>query len=478
MIETNFAKTKILATLGPASDSVEMLEKIIYAGVDAIRLNFSHGTYESFEQIFKNIDEVCHKLKLPIAILVDLQGPKIRVGELAEPEIELESGKTIEIVTEEISGTPERISTSYEHLPQDAQVGEKILLDDGLIHLRVTEKKKDRIICEIEEGGILKPRKGMNLPGMALSTPSVTEKDYSDLAFALKHRVDFIALSFVRHPEDVIGLRKWMKQRGYPEKPIIAKIEKPEAVKNFDDILDASDGIMVARGDLGVEMAAQEVPVIQKNIIRSCKACGKLVITATQMLESMIHNPVPTRAEASDVANSVWDGTDAVMLSGETSIGNYPLQTVKMMNKILLRTESQHHLNSNITYKVPTNIVDNLFDSIGRATASIIEQINAKLVVVFTHYGRMARVVSKFRPNNTIVAVSDKFDTLNVLNLHYGIMPIFMEDFHKNEEMAIEKTMRMLRMKGMLEQGDVVMFTAGAPFTDDSRENWMRFMLV
>ena len=324
-----FAKTKILCTLGPATDSAEMISKLVLAGVDGVRLNFSHGNYEFFEKLLNNIHESCTVEKIPLAVLVDLQGPKIRVGELSEPEIELTSGNDIEITIRDVVGTEKLISTSYKELVSDAVVGDPVLIDDGLIRLRIAAMTEDSVICKIENGGTLKPKKGMNLPGMKLSTPSITEKDFRDLEFILKHRIDYIALSFVRKPEDITILKSWLKERN-SEIPVIAKIEKREAVDRFDEILEEADGIMVARGDLGVELPASEVPVIQKEIIRKCNAVGKLVITATQMLDSMIHNPVPTRAEASDVANAVWDGTDVVMLSGETAVGKYPVRTVSI----------------------------------------------------------------------------------------------------------------------------------------------------
>ena len=308
-----FTKTKILCTLGPSTYTSEEIKKLILAGLDGVRLNLSHGDYDFYKKVFDNIHNACVDEKTPLAVLVDLQGPKIRIGELIRPEIEIKTGEKIEITTENIKGDNKRIYASYENLPSDAQIGDKVLINDGLIRLRITEKKANSITCLIENGGTLKPRKGMNLPGMKLSTPSVTEKDFHDLEFVLQHRVDYIALSFVRSASDITTLRDWLKSKNY-NKPIIAKIEKKEALDDFDKILEAADGIMIARGDLGVEVPPQEVPVIQKDIIKKCNSVGKPVITATQMLESMIDNPIPTRAEASDVANAVWDGTDTIML--------------------------------------------------------------------------------------------------------------------------------------------------------------------
>ncbi|MGK9476329.1 pyruvate kinase [Melioribacter sp. OK-6-Me] len=470
-----FAKTKILVTLGPATDSKEQLEALIDAGADGIRLNFSHGDKEYFKRLFNLIHSICVEKSLPIPILVDLQGPKIRIGELTKPEIEIKTGNKIEITTEEIPGTEEIISTSYKDLIKDAKKDEVILIDDGLIKLKVAEKKNNKLVCTILEGGTLKPRKGMNLPGMKLSTPSVTDKDYENLEFALQYRVDFIALSFVRQAEDIRGLRAWLNERGY-NIPLIAKIEKQEAVDNFEEILKESDGIMVARGDLGVELGPHLVPIIQKKIIRRCNETGKLVITATQMLESMIHNPVPTRAEASDIANAVWDGTDVVMLSGETSVGKYPVDAVKIMNEILLTTEADPGMRKKTKYEKPENIFENMVDATGAGIALISEQLNAAAIVIFTHFGSKANIISKFRPNASIFAISDKFETLNTLNLHWGIKPFYHSHIH-DEETAISESMKLLKEKNLIKDGDVVIFAAGQPLCD-GRRSWLRYSIV
>lgn len=472
----NFAKTKILATLGPATSSLEKIQELVDAGIDGIRLNFSHGTYEDFDNMFKMIEEICSKNSLPVSVLQDLQGPKIRVGDLIQDEIELKTGNSIEITPEEIKGSEKLISTTYKDLPKDAQINDKILLDDGLIELRVTEKKENSLVCEIVEGGILRPRKGMNLPGMKLSTPSITDKDLQDLDFALDYRVDFIALSFIRSAEDIVKLRDWLRERGH-NKYLIAKIEKKEAVDNFEDILKVADGIMVARGDLGVELRPQAVPVIQKQIIKRCNEVGKFVITATQMLESMINNPIPTRAEASDVANAVWDGTNVVMLSGETSVGKYPIETVEIMNDILLNTEKPNTWNIPINYEVPQNLEDNLFDSTGRAVVDISNQVKASLIVVFTHYGRKAKMIAKFRPEARIIAISDNFETLNILNLYWGIKPYYSQEIDDSDK-AIELARDILAKENLLNDGDIIIYTAGAPMSDKGRFNWVRFAVA
>jgi pyruvate kinase len=476
LISEAFAKTKILATLGPATKNKETIRELIAAGIDAVRLNLSHGSYESFEELFDSVHSACLEEKTPLAILVDLQGPKIRIGDLEDQPITLQTGNSIEITVKDIKGNERIISTSYKQLVDDAKIGDIILINDGLIKLVVEEKKSDSVICKIINGGLITSRKGMNLPGMNLSTPSISEKDFRDLEFILKHRIDFIALSFVRKPDDVLQLKNWLSEKGF-NTPVIAKIEKKEALDNLDSIIEVSDGIMIARGDLGVELPAQEVPVLQKTIIRKCNELGKLVITATQMLESMIQSPVPTRAEASDVANAVWDGTDVVMLSGETSIGKYPVQTVKIMNDILINAEKHLEDRRIINYIRSKNLQENLFDSVGRAVVEISKQIKAQAIVVFTFEGRTARIISKYKPDAKIVAISNSFSTMNNLCLRWGVTPIFREKFDK-EHIAIDDAKKLILDFGLVKEGDLVIFTAGAPYSEKSRANWLRFEVI
>ncbi|MCC6866516.1 MAG: pyruvate kinase [Ignavibacteria bacterium] len=465
--------TKILATLGPAADTKEKIIELINAGIDGVRLNFSHGSHDYYDQVFKNINDACVATSEPISILIDLQGPKIRVGELLMPEYELNEHDHIEITMHEIVGTNERFSCSYKGLSRDAKVGDSIFIDDGLIKLLVVAVENDSIFCTVLEGGTLKPRKGINLPGMELSLPSLSEKDFNDIDFALNHRVDFIALSFVRKSSDITQLRVYLNERGY-DKNIIAKIEKPEAVTNFDDILKESDGIMIARGDLGVELPPQSVPVIQKSIIRKCNRHGKPVITATQMLESMIHNAVPTRAETSDVANAVWDGSDVVMLSGETSVGEYAVETVEMMQKILIETEANMNLVKIERKEMPLTLEETVFDSVGKALADMAVQLNASAVVSFTRRGRMAKAMSKFRPSTKIIAMSDSFEVMNVLRLIWGIIPIYFEDL-PDEKSAIKDARKILLDKNIVNPGDTIIFTSGAPVDEKGKDIWIRF---
>lgn len=472
----HIAKTKILSTIGPATSSAEQIKNLIYAGIDGIRLNFSHGDYKFFEEVYNNLYLACVDEKTPLAVLIDLQGPKIRIGDLAETSIQLNENDSLEITTEKILGTKNKIATTYQYLPRDAEIGNLILIDDGLIRLSIVDKTENSVICNVVNGGILKPRKGMNLPGMKLSTPSITEKDYENLEFALKHRVDFIALSFVRSAEDIIELKNWLLMKG-KDIPVIAKIEKREAVEQIDEILKIADGIMIARGDLGIELPPQEVPILQKSIIKKCNAAGKMVITATQMLESMINSPIPTRAEASDVANAVWDGTDVVMLSGETSVGKFPVRTVQIMNDILKNAEENFFIRNDIDFLTPESLQEKLFDSVGRAVVAISQQINAQAIVVFTEKGRTARLISKYRPKAKIIAVSNNFNTMNNLSLHWGVIPVFSEKIDK-EHIAIEEAKNSILNSGLAKTGDLLVFTAGAPYSEKSRTNWIRFEVM
>jgi pyruvate kinase len=475
-LNNNSRKTKILATLGPETSGVERIKQLIDAGVNAVRLNMSHGNYDFYSSLFENIHTARTELNSPLAILADLQGPKIRIGELAEPQIEIFSGKEIEITTEDIIGNEKIISTSYKNLQRDAEVGDLILINDGLIRLKIIKKTKNSVVCEIENGGILSPRKGMNLPGMKLSTPSLTEKDFEDLNFLIDKPVDYIALSFVRKAEDILQLKEWLGKKGKPI-PVIAKIEKKEAIDSFDSILNSADGIMVARGDLGVELSLAKVPVIQKEIIKRCNETGKLVITATQMLESMIHSPIPTRAEAADVANAVWDGTDVVMLSGETSVGKHPVETVKMMHEIVINAEQHSISNENIKFQVPEALEENLFDSVLKGITSVAEQIKANSIVVFTYKGRAARGLAKFRPASKIIAISDSFETMNNLCLRWGVNSLFIDKIDK-QHAAIEEAKDLVLNAGLVNKGELVIFLSRAPFSEKGRSDFLHFEVL
>lgn len=472
----SFNKTKILATLGPETSSVEKIKQLISSGVDAVRLNMSHGDYNFFSSLFENIHTARTELNSSIAILIDLQGPKIRIGELKEKQIEIYAGNKIEITTDDIPGDENIISTSYKDLQKDAEVGDLILINDGLIRLRIINKNRSSVVCEIENGGILSARKGMNLPGMKLSTPSLTEKDFQNLEYLFDKPVDYIALSFVRKADDILQLKESLHKKG-KSIPIIAKIEKKEAIDSFESILNTADGIMVARGDLGVELSPAKVPVIQKEIIKRCNETGKLVITATQMLESMINSPIPTRAEAADVANAVWDGTDVVMLSGETSVGKYPIETVKMMNEIIVNAEQHFIQNENIKFQIPEALEENLFDSVLKGITSVAEQIKADAIVVFTYKGRAAKGLAKFRPSAKIIAISDSFETMNNLCLRWGVNSLFMNKIDK-QNAAIEEAKNLILNAGLVNKGDLVIFLSRAPFTEKGRSDFLHFEVL
>ena len=475
-MNNDFSKTKILATLGPQTSNVKIIKELISSGVSAVRLNMSHGNYEFYSHLFETIHTARTELDSPLAILADLQGPKIRIGELKEKEIEIFSGNEIEITTEDLIGDEKILSTSYKDLSKDAEIGDSILINDGLIRLRIINKKDKSIVCKIETGGILSPRKGMNLPGMKLSTPSLTDKDFEDLEFLITKPVDYIALSFVRKPEDIIQLKDWLEKKEKPI-PVIAKIEKKEAINSFDSILNAADGIMVARGDLGVELSVARVPVLQKEIIKKCNEHGKLVITATQMLESMINSPIPTRAEAADVANAVWDGTDVVMLSGETSVGKHPVETVQMMREIILNAEKHFTTNENIKFQVPETLDDNLFDSVLKGITLVAEQVKATAIVVFTFKGRAARGLAKFRPTTKIIALSDSFETMNNLCLRWGVTSLFVEKIDK-QHAAVEEAKELILKAGLVNKGELVIFLSRAPFSEKGRSDFLHFEVL
>jgi pyruvate kinase len=416
-------RTKIVCTLGPASDSLERIEALIDAGMDCARLNFSHGTHDGHREVAGRVREAARNRGRPVAILGDLCGPKMRVGKFPDGSVELENGQRFVLTTRDVPGTAEVVSHSYEPLPRDVVEGNVILLDDGLLALRVIECTDTDVITEVEVGGTLSDRKGMNVPGANLSTPALTSKDKEDLEFAVNDLgVDYLALSFVRTPGDVEQAQSL--SRGTP---VIAKLEKPEAIQNLEAICEQADGAMVARGDLGVEIGSEKVPLVQKRIIREVNSRGKLVITATQMLDSMIRNPRPTRAEAADVANAILDGSDAVMLSGETAAGKYPLEAVRMMDAICRNVEA-----SFLAADVPGEIKNPdllqrhqwaFVDAAARASAQMSWSLPMAAIVTFTRDGRTARLLSEYRPRAMIVAITARREVANRLALEWGVIP-------------------------------------------------------
>jgi len=469
------AKTRIVCTLGPASGSVATLTELLRAGMDVARLNFSHGTLDDHRKALHNVREAVRQTGVETAILQDLQGPKIRIGTLRVPSIDLKTGERLVITTEPVEGGPGRVPTTYEGLPKDVHAGADLLLDDGKIRLRVQDVKGTDVICEVVVGGILSAHKGINLPGVAVSAPSFTEKDLADLAFGLEQDVDFVALSFVRTADDVRQLRAAIAARRPqgPRVPVIAKIEKPQAVANIDEIIAESDGIMIARGDLGVELPPEDVPVLQKMIIRRCSNAGKPVIVATQMLESMVANPTPTRAEASDVANAVMDGGDAVMLSGETSVGKYPLEAVRIMERIIRKVESERLAPSTLATEHRSGVADR-HDALGRSACVLADQMRAAAIVTVTNSGQTARVLARYRPDPQIIAITDSPKTLRMLNIVWGVRGLLVDHLDDDSDRALAKVQERLIASGLVRRGEYIVLLAGQPFFARGSTNFIK----
>ncbi|MCZ6775542.1 MAG: pyruvate kinase [Ignavibacteria bacterium] len=468
-------RTKIVCTVGPSTNTVEILVGLIKAGMDVIRLNFSHGTHQDHRKTLDSICEATKRTGRELAVVQDLQGPKIRVGGLSAPSVELRSGSQFVLTTERIIGDAKRVSTNYANLTKDVQPGDIILLDDGRLLLRVVEINQHDVLCEVEVGGKLSANKGINLPGTSISAPSLTEKDIQDLEFGIQNDVDYVALSFVRTADDIRKLRKAITNRVEEGHllPIIAKIEKPQAVDNIDEIIAKADGIMVARGDLGVEMPPEDVPMLQKMIIKKCNRVGKPVIIATQMLESMIHSPAPTRAEASDVANAVVDGGDALMLSGETSVGEYPIQAVQIMDRIIRKMESEKVSPARVVEQ-DLSIIDDRLDALGRSACVLAEQMNASAIVTVTHSGETAKVVSRYRPRAKIIAITDRTRILRHLNLVWGVNGLVVEDLKDDSDKALEKIQKRLVTTGLIKRGEYVVTLAGLPFFARGSANFIK----
>lgn len=461
-------KTKIIGTIGPASSQEKTLEALIRNGLDVVRLNFSFGTHEGFGEIIKRVREIEKAFKRPIAIIQDLQGIKIRTGPLKKEEVTLKKGEDFTITTAHILGDDKIVSTSYSRLPMDLKSGDKIFIDDGLIQLEVKNVKDSKVYCHILEGGILRPYKGMNLPGVSISVPSLTRKDIDDLRFGISHGIDYVALSFVRSDEDIIDLREVMRTEGV-NIPVIAKIERPEAIKNLDGILKMADAIMIARGDLGVEMSPEDVPILQKEIILKARRSMIPVITATQMLESMKEYLRPTRAEASDVANAILDGTDAVLLSAETSIGKYPVETVRMMARIIDAAEKSEIkiLDS------PPREKPSIPEAISNSACHTAKEIGAKAIVAFTQSGFTALLISKFRPTVPIIAFSPHKGVMRKMSLYWGVIPKRMRPIKNTDEM-IDELDRIFLTERLARKGDTLVILSGAPIHKRGATNLMK----
>ena len=469
-----YNKTKIIATIGPSSSDINILKEMIIAGVDVVRLNFSHGEKEFHKQIIKNVRKTSEELQAPICILQDLQGPKIRVGEILNDSIELKDNEELKIVSKNVIGDSRVISIDNDIL-YDIKSNERILIDDGKIELRVISSSKNEVLTKIIRGGILLPRKGINFPESNISVSSITEKDIEDLYFGLDNDVDWIALSFVRSEKDIKLLRKMIRERGKKTR-IIAKIEKPQAIKNIDKIIKASDGLMVARGDLGVEMPMESVPIHQKKIVNKCNKAYKPVIIATQMLESMVEQKTPTRAESNDVANAVLDGADAVMLSAESATGNYPIIAVKSMEKIISSVERS---TSEIYYNFEKNkyLRDRVNESLITAACRLSKQINAKAIVSMTKSGFTAFRVSGNRPKAKIFIVTNDKNLGNIMNIVWGIRCIFYNKT-ENIDLTLENIENILVENNHLKKDDKYIVTASMPEHWEGHTNMMKVNIV
>ena len=467
-------KAKIVCTIGPASSSEAVMRDLMRAGMDVARLNFSHGTHEEHARVIERLRRVAQKEERTICILQDLQGPKIRTGRLKQRmPVALKSGQKLVITPRDVAGTASLVSTTFATLAREVQPGSRVLLSDGLIELRVKAVRGDDVETEVINGGLLGEHQGINLPGAIVNVPSLTEKDEADLAFGVRHGVDIIAVSFVRTADDIRAAKKKLLD-AKAEIPVIAKLEKPQAIDNLEDILDVADGVMVARGDLGVEMAPEKVPIIQKHIIQRAAEWRKPVITATQMLESMVENPRPTRAEASDVANAIFDGTDAVMLSAESASGKYPRESVQIMARIIVETE--HHMlrvrGSQRRERRPLSISETICESIAHAA----QDLEMRAIAVFTETGRTARLISKYRPKAGIYAFTQNRAVCNRLNLFWGVQPICSNPALSADAM-VKVAETTLAQREVVHENDVIGVVAGTQMASGST-NFMRLHVV
>jgi pyruvate kinase len=464
-------RTKIVCTLGPAVDSVRRIEALIAAGMDVARLNFSHGTRDDHRARVGWVREAARRSDRVVAILQDLTGPRLRLGDVQGGRVRLTAGAEVRLTNREMLGTAERLPTSYRDLSRTVEAGDLILLDDGLMSLRVEGVDDEDVVCRVVQGGVLRSHKGMNLPGVEVATPSLTPKDAEDVRFGLENGVDLIALSFVRRAADVEALRRLIAEAGAVT-PVIAKIERSQALENLDEILAASDGVMIARGDLGVEIAPERVPILQKEIIERANAAKRLVIVATQMLNSMTEHPRPTRAETSDVSNAIFDGTDAVMLSSETASGKYPVEAVQVMDRIVRAAEA-HQLERGLlgAHAVERNLT--FTDAICDAACFAALETNARLIAVFTQTGRTPGVLSKYRPPIPIAAFSPYEACRNTMAAQWGVQPYVME-IPDNIDRLIERLERRLLEERLAAKGDTVVIVCGAPLDVPGRTNLLK----
>ncbi|ACK70775.1 pyruvate kinase [Gloeothece citriformis PCC 7424] len=466
-------RTKIVATIGPASSSPEILKQMIDAGMNVARLNFSHGSYEDHARMVSLLRSVSEELNYPITLLQDLQGPKIRIGQLPDGQMMLNEGEYLTLVpVAEFDNQPYTVSIDYPYIAQDAKIGEQVLLDDGLLELKVEDIQGNAVKCKIIEGGILKSRKGVNFPNLDLRLPSMTAKDEKDLEFGLSQGIDWVSLSFVRKAEDIRYLKNFLTEKGQPDVPVIAKIEKPQAIEHLEEIVAECDGLMVARGDLGVEMSPEKVPLLQKQIIRLCNLQHRPVITATQMLESMIHNPRPTRAEASDVANAIIDGTDAVMLSGESAVGEFPVKAVEMLSRIAQYVERDIEFVNN-----PPSDNDETH-ALSEALNAIDKTLDLRYIVTFTSTGYTAILASKERPSVPVIAITPDKKVYHRLNLVWGVIPLLIEQEVETFEELLKQVETTLIDQKLAEIKDKVLIMAGIPTQHPRGTNFLKIHTI
>ena len=466
-------KTKIVCTVGPSTDDDKILREMMLAGMNVARFNFSHGDYEIHKKRFEQVVRLRDELGLPIATMLDTKGPEIRLGRFVDDKpVEIFDGETFTLTTEEIPCTAERASISYKGLPGDVSIGTAILINDGAVELKAEKITATDIVCRVIVGGTLSNNKGINVPGVELSMPYLSERDMSDLEFGSKMGYDFIAASFVRSSADITFLRKFTKSLGWTTPKIIAKIESMDGVNNIDEIIEVSDGIMVARGDMGVEIPFEQIPAIQKTIIEKGYLAGKQVITATQMLESMITNYRPTRAEITDVANAIYDGTSAIMLSGETAAGKHPVEAVHTMALIAETTEKDINYISRLS-KRPMSIVRNLTNAISHAAVTTAHDIGAKAVITVTKSGSTARHISKYRPSCMIIGCTPSKTVLRQMNMSWGVYPVFMDE-KKNTDELFDSAIKAAEAAGLISKDDVVVLTAGVPLGIAGNTNMLK----
>lgn len=468
--------TKIVCTLGPSTDSEEKLKKMIELGMNVARFNFSHGTYEAHEERFALLKKVVEESGKPVATLLDTKGPEIRVKKFKQGKINVVQGGTFTFTTRDVEGTEQMAAVNYENFPLDVSEGMSILVDDGLIEMQVLSKDNTDVICKVLNDGSISDNKGVNIPGAHLTMPFISEKDRQDIIFGTKIGVDFIATSFTRNARDILAVKEILRENNASHIEIIAKIENLEGVENLDEIIEQVNGIMIARGDMGVEIPNEEVPILQKMIIKKVIQAKKKVITATQMLDSMMKNPRPTRAETTDVANAIYDGTSAVMLSGETAAGLYPVESVETMSRIVQRTERAIDYKK-LFEKRQNSPEPDITDAIARATCTTAHDLNAKAIIAVTKSGKTARIIGTFRPGVPIITCTTSKTVYRQLSLSWGVHPILIEEEHETFEL-LEHAVLAVQEEGYIDNGDIVVITAGIPLGISGTTNLIKVHVV